>query len=350
MPLAPFFQSGYAGYQHRSGDRYEAALGGNKGMFKYILRRIYQMIVILVIVSFVVFLLIQLIPGDVATALLGEGASEKDYQLLRENLGLDRPIYIRYLKWAGSMLRGDLGHSVINKFPVTQLFAQRLPYTIQLALCGMILAIVISIPLGIAAALKQNSIIDASIRGFSTFGTAMPNFWLGLILILIFSLWLRWLPSSGMTSLSSGFFKWLARMIMPAMTIGIRFSAIVVRQTRAAFLEILRADYIRTARAKGVSEFSVNYKHVLRNALIPVITVIGLQLGRLIGGAVVTEMIFQVPGMGSLIADAVFSRDIAVIQGGVMIATLGVLGINFIVDIVYGIVDPRVRTSGVKSR
>jgi peptide/nickel transport system permease protein len=171
-----------------------------------------------------------------------------------------------------------------------------------------------------------------------------------LILILIFSLWLRWLPSSGMTSISSGFFNWLKRMIMPAMTIGIRFSAIVVRQTRAAFLEILRADYIRTARAKGVSEFSVNYNHVLRNALIPVITVIGLQLGRLIGGAVVTEMIFQVPGMGSLIADAVFSRDIAVIQGGVMIATLGVLGINFVVDIVYGIVDPRVRTSGVKSR
>lgn len=318
-------------------------------MLKYIIRRLSQMIVILFIVSVVVFSLIQLIPGDVATAMLGEGASEEDYRLLRENLGLDKPFYIRYLIWAGNMLQGDMGQSSISKFPVTQLFAQRLPYTIQLALCGMALAVIISVPVGIVAALKQNSYIDAIIRGFSTFGTAMPNFWLGLILILVLSLWLGWLPSSGMTSISGGFFNWLKHMIMPAMTIGIRFSAIVVRQTRAAFLEVLRADYIRTARAKGVSEFWINYKHVLRNALIPVITVIGLQLGRLIGGAVVTEMIFQVPGMGSLIADAVFSRDIAVVQGGVMIATLGVLGINFIVDIVYGIVDPRVRTSGTRN-
>jgi len=315
-------------------------------MPKYIVRRISQMIIILVIVSVVVFSLIQMIPGDIATAMLGEGATKEEYQLLRENLGLDKPFYIRYLKWAGNMIRGDLGKSSINKFPVAQLFAQRLPYTIQLALCGMVLAVVIAVPAGIVAALKKDSYIDALIRGFSTFGTAMPNFWLGLILILTFSLWLRWLPSSGMSNISDGFFDWLKRMILPAMTLGIRFSAIVVRQTRAAFLEVLRMDYIRTARAKGVAEFWVNYKHVLRNALIPVITVIGLQLGRLIGGAVVTEMIFQIPGMGSLIADAVFSRDIAVVQGGVMIATLGVLGINFIVDMVYGIVDPRVRTSG----
>jgi peptide/nickel transport system permease protein len=318
-------------------------------MLKYIIRRLYQTIVILLIVSVVVFLLVQLIPGDVATALLGEGASQQDYRILREHLGLDRPIYIRYLKWAGNLLQGDMGRSVINKFPVSQLFAQRLPYTVQLALFGMILAVLISVPLGIVSALKQNSMVDALIRGFSTFGTAMPNFWLGLILILMFSLWLRWLPSSGMTSISGGFFNWLKYMIMPALTIGIRFSAIVVRQTRAAFLEVLRADYVRTARAKGVAELWVNYKHVLRNALIPVITVIGLQLGRLIGGAVITEMIFQIPGMGSLIADAVFSRDIAVVQGGVMIATLGVLGINFFVDIIYGIVDPRVRTSGARS-
>jgi peptide/nickel transport system permease protein len=318
-------------------------------MLKYIIRRLYQTIVILLIVSVVVFLLVQLIPGDVATALLGEGASQQDYRILREHLGLDRPIYIRYLKWAGNLLQGDMGRSVINKFPVSQLFAQRLPYTVQLALFGMILAVLISVPLGIVSALKQNSMVDALIRGFSTFGTAMPNFWLGLILILMFSLWLRWLPSSGMASISGGFFNWLKYMIMPALTIGIRFSAIVVRQTRAAFLEVLRADYVRTARAKGVAELWVNYKHVLRNALIPVITVIGLQLGRLIGGAVITEMIFQIPGMGSLIADAVFSRDIAVVQGGVMIATLGVLGINFFVDIIYGIVDPRVRTSGARS-
>jgi peptide/nickel transport system permease protein len=306
------------------------------------------MIIILFIVSMVVFSLIQMIPGDVATAMLGEGASDQDYQNLRENLGLDKPVYVRYIKWAGNMISGDFGKSMISKFPVTQLFAQRLPYTVQLAVCGMIFAILLGVPAGVIAALKQNSKTDAFIRGFSTFGTAMPNFWLGLILILIFSLWLRWLPSSGMVKISTSFPRWLKSMILPSMTIGIRFSAIVVRQTRSAFLEVARADYVRTARAKGVSAPTVTYRHILRNALIPVITVIGLQLGRLIGGAVVTEMIFQIPGMGSLIADAVFSRDIAVIQGGVMIATLGVLGINFIVDIIYGIVDPRVRMSGAR--
>jgi peptide/nickel transport system permease protein len=314
-------------------------------MIKYIIRRIYQMLIILVIVSIVVFSLVQMIPGDVATAILGDGASEEDYELLRERLGLDKPVYIRYLKWAGNMLQGDFGKSMINKFPVSQLFAQRLPYTIQLAISGMVFAVILGVPAGIIAALRQNSTADALIRGFSTFGTAMPNFWLGLILILIFSLWFRLLPSSGMVSISNGFFNWLKHIILPAMTLGIRFSAIVVRQTRSAFLDVMRADYVRTARAKGVAEFWVTYKHVLRNALIPVITVIGLQLGRLIGGAVVTEMIFQIPGMGSLIADAVFSRDIAVVQGGVMIATIGVLSINFIVDIVYGLIDPRVRAS-----
>jgi peptide/nickel transport system permease protein len=312
-------------------------------LLQYIVRRLYQMLIILFIVSVVVFSLVLLIPGDVATAMLGEGASVQDYQLLRERLGLDKPFYVRYLSWAANMLRGDMGKSMISRYPVTELFAQRLPFTIQLAICGMLFSVIIAVPAGIIAALKYNTRTDMFLRGFSTFGMAMPNFWLGLILILIFSLRLRWLPSSGIVRISDSFFGWLGSMILPAITIGIRFSAIVLRQTRSAFLEVMRADYIRTARAKGVAEFWVTSKHIMRNALIPVVTVVGLQLGRLIGGAVVTEMIFQIPGMGSLIADAVYARDIAVVQGGVMIASIGVLSINLFVDIIYGVIDPRIR-------
>lgn len=308
------------------------------------------MVVLLFIVSVGVFALVLLIPGDVATALLGESASQQDYQMLRARLGLDQPFHIRYIRWAASMLRGDLGISVINRFPVTELFAQRLPFTIQLALCGIAFAVLLGVPAGILAAVRHNSQLDMLIRGFSTFGTAMPNFWLGLLLIIAFSLRLNWLPSSGVVPIGESFFGWLRSMILPAVTIGLRFAAIIVRQTRSAFLDVIRADYVRTARAKGVAGLQVITRHVLRNALIPVVTVIGLQLGRLIGGAVVTEMIFQIPGMGGLIADSVFSRDLTVVQGGVMVVTVGVLGINLIVDILYGIIDPRIRLGSPRSR
>ncbi len=312
-------------------------------MYAFIAKRIFQMIVVLFIVSVAVFSLILLIPGDVATAVLGLDANEKDIQIIREKLGLDKPVYIQYLRWLGNVLRGDFGRSLTTKHPVGMLFAQRLPVTIQLAVLGMLLAVMIGLPAGIIAARRQNTLIDMALRALSTMGMAMPNFWLGILLILVFSLWLRWLPSSGTVNISQDFWGWLATMILPAITIGARFTAVVVRQTRSAMLEVLGTDYIRTARAKGLSELTVTGSHALRNALIPVVTVIGLQTGRLFGGAVITETIFSLPGMGSLIAVAVSQRDFVVVQGGVMIAAVAVLGINLIVDILYAVLDPRIR-------
>jgi peptide/nickel transport system permease protein len=301
------------------------------------------MLIVLLLVSIAVFSLVFLIPGDVSLAILGDDAAEEDVIMLREKLGLDKPVYVRYSIWLGNMLRGDMGRSFTSKYPVSTLIAQRLPNTIQLALCGMLFAVLIGLPMGIISARKHNTFVDMIFRGISTLGMAMPNFWLGLLLILLFSLWLRWLPSSGMVSISQSFLGWLKSMILPSFTIGARFAAVVLRQTRSAMLEVLGTDYVRTARAKGLAELQVTGKHALLNALIPVVTVIGLQTGRLFGGAVVTETIFALPGLGSLIAQAVTERDFAVVQSGVMIAALGVLSINLIVDIIYGFLNPRIR-------
>ena len=301
------------------------------------------MLIVLLLVSIAVFSLVFFIPGDVTLAILGDYAAKEDVIMLREKLGLDRPIYVQYLIWLGNLLRGDMGRSLTSKYPVAALIRQRLPNTIQLALCGMFLAVLIGLPLGVLSAKMHNTFIDMILRAFSTLGMAMPNFWLGILLILLFSLQLGWLPSSGIVPMSTSFGGWAKSMILPSITIGTRFATVVLRQTRSSMLEVLGTDYVRTARAKGVSELAVTGKHALRNALIPVVTVIGLQTGRLLGGAVVTETIFSLPGLGSLIALAVTQRDFAVVQSGIMIAALGVLGINLIVDIIYGFLDPRIR-------
>lgn len=314
-------------------------------MYTFIIRRFLQMLIVLLLVSIAVFSLVFFIPGDVTLAILGDYAAEKDVIMLREKLGLDRPIYVQYLIWLGNLLRGDMGRSLTSKYPVAALIRQRLPNTIQLALCGMFLAVIIGLPLGVLSAKMHNTFIDMILRAFSTLGMAMPNFWLGILLILLFSLQLGWLPSSGIVPMSTSFSGWLKSMILPSVTIGTRFATVVLRQTRSSMLEVLGTDYVRTARAKGVSELAVTGKHALRNALIPVVTVIGLQTGRLLGGAVVTETIFSLPGLGSLIALAVTQRDFAVVQSGIMIAALGVLGINLVVDIIYGFLDPRIRYS-----
>jgi peptide/nickel transport system permease protein len=312
-------------------------------MYTFIIRRFLQMLIVLLLVSIAVFSLVFFIPGDVTLAILGDYAAKEDVIMLREKLGLDRPIYVQYLIWLRNLVRGDMGRSLTSKYPVAALIRQRLPNTIQLALCGMFLAVLIGLPLGVLSAKMHNTFIDMILRAFSTLGMAMPNFWLGILLILLFSLQLGWLPSSGIVPMSTSFGGWAKSMILPSITIGTRFATVVLRQTRSSMLEVLGTDYVRTARAKGVSELAVTGKHALRNALIPVVTVIGLQTGRLLGGAVVTETIFSLPGLGSLIALAVTQRDFAVVQSGIMIAALGVLGINLIVDIIYGFLDPRIR-------
>ena len=312
-------------------------------MYAFILKRFLQMIVVLLLVSIAVYSLILMIPGDVTTAILGLNATEADTLALKEKLGLDRPFYVQYLKWLWNVLHGDFGRSMMTGFPVATLFAQSLPVTIQLTLLGMLLSIALGVPAGIVAARKQNSAADMLLRALSTFGMAMPNFWLGILLMLVFCLWLRWLPTSGMVSITESFWGWLRGMILPTVTISARFVAVVVRQTRSALLEVMKSDYIRTARAKGLSEIRVTGSHALRNALIPVVTVIGLQTGRLFGGAVITETIFGLPGMGSLIATAVGQRDFIVVQGGVMVTAAAVLGISLVVDILYAVLDPRIR-------
>ena len=312
-------------------------------MYAFILKRFLQMIVVLLLVSIAVYSLILMIPGDVTTAILGLNATEADTLALKEKLGLDRPFYVQYLKWLWNVLHGDFGRSMMTGFPVATLFAQSLPVTIQLTLLGMLLSIALGVPAGIVAARKQNSAADMLLRALSTFGMAMPNFWLGILLMLVFCLWLRWLPTSGMVSITESFWGWLRGMILPTVTISARFVAVVVRQTRSALLEVMKSDFIRTARAKGLSEIRVTGSHALRNALIPVVTVIGLQTGRLFGGAVITETIFGLPGMGSLIATAVGQRDFIVVQGGVMVTAAAVLGISLVVDILYAVLDPRIR-------
>jgi peptide/nickel transport system permease protein len=279
----------------------------------------------------------------VTTAILGLNATETDIRLLKEKLGLDQPFHVQYLKWLWNVLHGDFGRSMMTGFPVATLFAQSLPVTIQLTVLGMLLSVALGVPAGIVAARKQNSAVDMLLRAFSTFGMAMPNFWLGILLMLVFCLWLRWLPTSGMVSITESFRGWLRGMILPTVTISARFVAVVVRQTRSALLEVMKSDFIRTARAKGLPEIRVTGSHALRNALIPVVTVIGLQTGRLFGGAVITETIFGLPGMGSLIATAVGQRDFIVVQGGVMVTAAAVLGISLVVDILYAVLDPRIR-------
>jgi len=312
----------------------------------FLLTRLLQMLLVAWLVTILVFSIILLIPGDVATAMLGEQANDVDIAILQQKLGLDKPLYMQYLAWLGNALQGDLGVSMHTRFPTTELIARALPFTIQLALTGMVLALLIGVPLGVLAARHHNRRLDMIIRGATSAGMAMPNFWLGILLILLFALWLGWLPPSGAVLITDDFWGWAQSIILPALTIGIGFSAVIVRQTRSAFLEVLRTDYIRTARAKGLTERAIVHPHAMMNALVPVITVIGLQTGRLFGGAVVTETIFSIPGMGTLIVEGVNTRDFVVVQGGVMVAALGVLGVNFLVDVLYGVIDPRVRLAG----
>ncbi|MFA5670392.1 MAG: ABC transporter permease [Balneolaceae bacterium] len=312
-------------------------------MIKFLGQRIFQMILVLFFVSIVVYSLIIIIPGDAATAVVGADASEEQLMIVREQLGLNEPVFVRYVKWVGNMLKGDFGRSMTTNHRVTTLVSIRFPITMQLTLCGMVLAVSIGIPLGIIAAKKNNSFTDMVLRAITSLGMSLPNFWLGLLLILFFSLKLGWFAPSGLIPIKQSFFGWMSTMILPALTIGTRFTAVVLRQTRSALLEVLRSDYIRTAKAKGLKDIKIIRSHALKNSLIPVVTVIGLQTGRLFGGAVITETIFHLPGMGSLIATAVSQRDYVVVQSGIMIVAITVLLINFIVDVLYAILDPRIR-------
>ena len=282
-----------------------------------------------------VFLLIHLVPGDPVEAMLGEGARPADRAALTAALGLDRPLGEQYLSYLARLSRLDLGQSFVYQRPVADLLAERLPATLTLAAVALGLALLLAVPLGVLAACRRGLALDGAAMGFSLLGSSIPNFWLGPLLILVFSLWLGWTPVSGRQGPAS--------LILPALTLGTSLAAILARMVRSSVLEVLGEDYIRTARAKGLSPAAVLWGHALRNAWLPVLTLVGLQLGGLLGGAVITETVFAWPGVGSLLVEAIQGRDYPVVQGCVLLISLAYVLVNTGTDLVYAWVDPRIR-------
>jgi peptide/nickel transport system permease protein len=290
--------------------------------------------------------LTNLLPGDPTLSILGEQATLKQRTQTRAEYGLDRPLPVRYVSWLGRAVQGDLGRSLRTGQPVVAILAERLPVTFELTFLGMLIAILIGIPAGILAARFRNGFVDVVVTLAALAGLAIPFFWLGFLLILLFALELKLLPPSGYVSPIQSVSENLRLMIMPSLTIGIAFSAALTRQTRASMLRVLSSDYIRTARAKGAPETRLLLKHALRNALIPVVTVFGLQTGTLLGGAIVTETVFALPGVGRMMVDGIFQRDFPVIQGALLVSVVAVLVVNLLTDASYLLIDPRIRTRG----
>ena len=307
-------------------------------MLTFIVRRLLLAIPVLLGVVFVVMLTIDLLPGDAVTLMLGEHATKDAVARLREHLGLDKPFLVRYLDYVGQLARGDLGRSIQQNRPVGAELADAWPATLELTVAALLLAAAVGIAAGAASAVWPNSLFDAVARLGSLFGLSMPIFWTGLVLIVIFSLWLNWLPVGGAGSLT--------HLILPAVTLALPSVAMIARLTRSAVLDVLREDYVRTARAKGVGERLVVAKHALRNAAIPILTLVGLQAGQLMGGAVLTETVFAWPGLGRLMVKAIFARDYILLQGAVLIFAMAFVVINLIVDLSYGMLDPRVSRQG----
>jgi peptide/nickel transport system permease protein len=304
-------------------------------MLNFLAARLLSALLVILGVVCLVFLLIHLIPGDPVDVMLGESARPADRAALRTSLGLDQPLGRQLVDYLGGVLQLDLGDSLHSEQPVSRLLAGRIPATLQLAFAALAFALLWAMPLGIFAAVRRGSGWDWGAMGFSTLGLSVPNFWLGPLLILCFSLWLGWTPVSGRESAAS--------LILPALTLGTGFAAILARMIRSSLLEVLSEDFVRTARAKGLAQGRVLWRHAMRNAWLPVLTLIGMQLGALLGGAVVTEVVFDWPGIGSLMIDAIQRRDYPVVQGCVLFVSLSYVLVNSLTDILYGVVDPRIR-------
>ncbi|MFB5089235.1 ABC transporter permease [Psychrobacillus sp. PGGUH221] len=309
----------------------------------YILKRLLSLIPVLLVVAVVVFLLMHITPGDPAAVILGPEASPEEVAELREELGLNRPPIEQFVSWFRNILRGDLGTSIFMKQPVSQAFFEHLGPTLSLAILAQFLAIVVAIPLGILAAKFRGSFLDQSFMGISLLGISVPSFLLGLFLILLVGVELKWLPVAGYKPISEGLFDHVKYLILPAIALGAMQAALIARMTRSSMLDVLNANYIKTARSKGVKETLIVIKHTLRNAFIPILTIIGQTFGTLVAGAAVVETVFNIPGIGQLIINSVERRDFAVIQGSVMLIAVSYVLINLVIDLLYGIIDPRVR-------
>jgi len=304
-------------------------------MLRFILARLFSTIIVVFGVACLVFLLIHLVPGDPVDMMLGENAQMADRQALREALGLNQPVGIQLLNYFVHLLQGDLGTSLHSREPVVQILAERIPATVELAIASLLISCLIAFPLGIIAALNKGRAWDKTAMGVSMLGVSVPNFLLGPVLILVFSIYLGWLPVSGRDGLVS--------MILPAVTLGTALAAVLSRMIRSTLLEVLHEDFIRTARAKGDSYYQVVIRHALPNAMLPIITLLGLQLGVLLGGAVITETVFSWPGIGKLTIDSIMKRDYPVIQACVLLISLTYVVVNMLTDLVYAWIDPRIR-------
>ncbi len=309
----------------------------------FALRRIGTIVPTLFAVSVLIFLLQQLLPGDPALALAGDERTPEVIEQIRQRYGFDKPLPVQYANWIGKAVLGDLGESYRTRAPVTKLIASTLPVTMELAVLAMLLALVTGIPAGVIAAVRDRRAGGTLVNVISLSGLSVPHFWLGIMMILLFSVDLGWLPASGYVPPWEDLGRNLITLIMPAIVLGTRVAAVLMRHTRSAMLEILQSDYIRTAHAKGLPQWRVVTKHALRNALVPVITLATIEFGYLLSGAVLTEQIFSIPGMGKLIVDAVFNRDYAVVQGVVLIAATLYIMMNLVGDLLYFVVSPRMR-------
>jgi peptide/nickel transport system permease protein len=312
-------------------------------MLRYLVNRLLGVFAVLLIVATIVFVVIRVMPGDPAVLMLGPDAAESEVQALRDRLGLNRSIAVQYATFLGDLARGDLGQSIFLHKPVLAAIGDRAQPTLLLAFLAVIIASAIALPIGILAAVWRGSVFDQVVLGGAMFAASIPNFWLGLLLIQFLAVYLGWFPVSGYGPPDAGFFDRLHHLVLPALAIGVINSALIARFTRAAVLEVLNDDYVRTARAKGLAESKVILKHVLRNAMIPILTIIGLTTGVLISGAVIVETVFGIPGIGNLVVSAVLRRDYPVIQGALLVSTFAYVFVNMLIDLLYLLVDPRVR-------
>jgi len=313
-------------------------------VFGFVVRRFLTAVPTLLIVTVMVFAIQRALPGDPARVLAGEQQDPEVIAFIRAKYRLDDPVPMQYLAWLSQIARGDLGRSLRTNEPVLGLIASKLPVTVELALLSILFGVALAIPVGVLAAVRKGTSVDYGGTVLALSGLSIPNFWLGIMLILLVSVHLQWLPASGYVPISEGLWENLRRMIMPAFVLGSGLAAVLMRQMRSSMLEVLKQDYVRTARAKGQRGTAVVVRHALRNALIPVTTLLGLQLGGLLSGAVLTEQVFTLPGFGKLVVDAVFNRDYAVVQGVVIVTATAYIAINLLVDMAYALIDPRIST------
>lgn len=316
---------------------------GRPDMLRFVLVRLGQAVMTLVIAVAVVFVSVRALPGDLALALGGPDATEETLAQIRQDYGLDQPLLVQLWRYFEQLMLGNLGRSAASGTPVAEMIGQALPVTLELAVLSIVISLAIGIPCGVVAAVRKGRPAEWTVNTAALLGLSVPNFWFGLMLILLFCIYFPILPASGFTPLLADPLQNLRKMVLPATVLGVTFAAIIMRQTRSAMLESLSADYMRTARAKGLADWTVITRHALRNSLVVVVTVVGLQMGNLISGAVVTEQVFVIPGLGKLTLDAVATRDYPLLQGVVLVVAAGYVSINLATDLIYCLLDPRIR-------